>query len=69
LPVLDETVTLLVRSFSERREIMVRKLETGDYLLERDPEAASPNRIRKNVDAESEARAEANKKALFKKLK
>jgi hypothetical protein len=48
---------------------MVRKLETGDYLLERDPEAVPPNRIRKGVDAESEARAEANKKALFKKLK
>ncbi len=48
---------------------MVRKLETGDYLLERDPEAVPPNRIRKSVDAESETRAEANKKALFKKLK
>jgi hypothetical protein len=48
---------------------MVRKLETGDYLLERDFEAAPPNRIRQSVDAKSEARAEANKKALFKKLK
>ena len=48
---------------------MVRKLETGDYLLERDREAAPPNRIRNAIDAQSEARAEANKKALFKKLK
>ena len=48
---------------------MVRKLETGDYLLERDRTDAAPNRIRATVDADSAARAEANKKALFKKLK
>lgn len=46
---------------------MVRKLETGAYLLERDREAAPPNRMRP-VDADAEARHEANKKALFKKL-
>ncbi|WBO21620.1 hypothetical protein [Sphingomonas abietis] len=48
---------------------MVRKLETGAYLLERDREAATPNRIRANADAETIARHEANKLALFRKLR
>jgi hypothetical protein len=46
---------------------MVRKLETGEYLLERDRETAPPNRLRPR-DSEAEARHEDNKKALFKKL-
>jgi hypothetical protein len=45
---------------------MVRKLETGDYLLERDREAAPPNRLRPR-DYEAEARHEDNKQALFRK--
>jgi hypothetical protein len=46
---------------------MVRKLETGEYLAERDRESAPPNRMRA-VDKEAEARHDGNKKALFKKM-
>jgi hypothetical protein len=46
---------------------MVKKLETGEYLLERDREATPPNTLRQRDNA-AEARHEDNKKALFKKL-
>lgn len=45
---------------------MVRKLETGEYLLERDREKAPPNRLRP-IDAEAKARHEDNKKTVFRK--
>jgi hypothetical protein len=54
-------------SSEERRSEMVKKLETGEYLLERDREAAPPNKLRQR-DNEAEARHEENKKTLFKKL-
>jgi hypothetical protein len=47
--------------------MMVRKLETGEYLLDRDPKVIPPNRLRP-VDATAEQRHDDNKKALFKKL-
>jgi hypothetical protein len=46
---------------------MVKKLETGEYLLERNREAAPPNTLRQR-DNEAEARHDQNKKTLFKKL-
>jgi hypothetical protein len=46
---------------------MVKKLETGEYLLERDRQSAPPNKLRQR-DNEAEARHEDNKKALFRKL-
>jgi hypothetical protein len=45
---------------------MVRKLEDGQYVLERDPEVAPVNRIRP-VDVEAEKRHDDNKKAVFRK--
>jgi hypothetical protein len=45
---------------------MVRKLEDGHYVLDRDREVAPVNRIRP-IDVETEKRHDANKKALFRK--
>ena len=45
---------------------MVRKLEDGQYVLERDHEAAPANRIRP-IDGEVERRHEDNKKAVFRR--
>jgi hypothetical protein len=43
---------------------MVRKLETGDYVLDRDEKVQPANRIRP-IDAKAEARHEDNKKTVF----
>jgi len=45
---------------------MVRKLETGGYVLDRDEKVEPTNRIRP-VDAKTEARHEDNKKTVFRK--
>lgn len=45
---------------------MVRKLEDGHYVLERDREVAPVNRIRP-IDLVAEKRHDGNKKALFRK--
>jgi hypothetical protein len=45
---------------------MVRKLEDGSFVLERDPEVEPVNRIRP-IDAKSEKRHDDNKKAAFRK--
>ena len=46
---------------------MVRKLEDGSLIAERDREVAPANRIRP-ADPKSDERHELNKKALFKKM-
>jgi hypothetical protein len=46
---------------------MVRKLETGEYLSERDRAVAPTNRIRP-ADPKSDEQHELNNKALFKKM-
>jgi hypothetical protein len=46
--------------------MMIRKLETGEYLMERDSKSAPANRLQPR-DYDAEARAEANKKAVFRK--
>lgn len=46
--------------------MMTRKLDTGEFLTERDREAAPPNRLRP-FDYEAERRAEANRQAAFRK--
>jgi hypothetical protein len=53
-------------SRDKRREMMTRKLETGEYLSEREKAATTPNRLRP-VDYEAQRRAEENKQAAFKK--
>jgi hypothetical protein len=45
---------------------MIRKLETGEYMLERDADTTPPNGLRAR-DYKAEAQAEENKKALFRK--
>jgi hypothetical protein len=45
---------------------MVRKLETGAYVLERDKKVQPVNRIRP-IDAEAENRHDANKKSVFRR--
>ena len=46
---------------------MVRKLETGEYLAERDREVTPTNHIRP-ADPKAVDRHELNKKALFRKM-
>jgi alpha-D-ribose 1-methylphosphonate 5-phosphate C-P lyase len=45
---------------------MVRKLEDGQYLLDRDPAVEPANRIRP-IDAETQKRHADNKQAAFRK--
>jgi hypothetical protein len=61
-----ETRRIVIRCAADRRETMIRKLETGDYLLERDAETLPPNRLQPR-DYQAQARHEANKQAVFRK--
>ncbi len=47
--------------------MMIRKLETGEHLAERDRAVAPTNHIHP-ADPKGEQRHELNKKALFKKM-
>lgn len=46
---------------------MIRRTETGEYLLTPDKEGVPPNNLRP-YDAKEKARQEANKRELLKKL-